>query len=136
MLLKSACIFFLCCDTHTNITIMKMKSVCGWLKRIRGNQARPHPGKQPGEAEEAEAIEQIILKLTSLHATLAREPDLRPCCHINHLFEELVSLCTKNIGAASISKASALSFKDYNRQLRYRFLKMSESRMSSHLYAI
>jgi hypothetical protein len=44
------------------------------------------------------------LSITNLHGNLVREPDLRPCCHINRLFEELVSLCTQTLGPSSISK--------------------------------
>jgi hypothetical protein len=80
---------------------MKPKSVCSWLKRIHASQAWLHPAIQ---AKEADPIEQIILSITNLHGNLVREPDLRPCCHINRLFEELVSLCTQTLGPSSISK--------------------------------
>jgi len=81
---------------------MELKSICTWLKRIRASRPSWDPRMPPGEVDQ---VEQIILNVKSLHATLAREPDLRPCFHINRLFGELVSLCTQTLGSSSVSRA-------------------------------
>ena len=92
--------------------MMELKSICRWLKRVRASHVSLEPRMQPGEEDH---VEQIILNVKSLHAILANEPDLRPCCHINRLFGELVALCTQTLGPSSISRARQLHSFNTNR---------------------
>ena len=81
---------------------MKLKSICGMLEHFRDScKALWNNDIQSGEGDQAE---RIIRNITGIHAILALEPDLRPCPHVNGLFEDLVCLCTQNLSHANVSR--------------------------------
>jgi hypothetical protein len=81
---------------------MKWKSICGMLKRFCDSWLPLLDiGVRSGDGDEAESI---IRSITRIHAILVLEPDLRPCPHVNNLFEELVCLCTQNLSHTNVSR--------------------------------
>jgi hypothetical protein len=80
---------------------MKLKSICEMLKRFcDSRKALWENDIRSGE----DKAEMVIRNITNIHAILTLEPDLRPCPHVNGLFEELVCLCTQNLSHANVSR--------------------------------